>query len=115
MRLTCYYGYIGVLLGSKEPNLIESLSKIMYIFFRKVYIVILICLFMDKRSRFSKIKKVIERISSKDTIHLNDLRKVIAEEVGMSDGVIRDSLRNLIDFGYIKEVEHLVFSINYDI
>ena len=67
---------------------------------------------MDGRSRYAKIVRVMNIIKDMDKINLNKLRNVIFMEIGCTERVLTDVISSMFEF--IKEIDHLIFEINYN-
>ena len=65
---------------------------------------------MDGRSRYNKIKQLLEPIVGQ-TLHVEKIRKRIMIEIGTSDQVIYETMKLMIDLGMIAEVKAFVFKI----
>ena len=66
---------------------------------------------MDNRSRYTKMIKILKPWIGQ-VKHINQLRRMIAIDIGTSEGVIVSTLRFMIDTGLVTEVDHLQFRVN---
>ena len=65
---------------------------------------------MDGRTRYNKIRKVLEPIVGKE-LHMDKIRRRIMIDIGSSEEVVRDCIRLMIDLGLIVETKAFVFKI----
>jgi len=65
---------------------------------------------MDGRSKYARMKKMIEALDIKE-IHIDKLKLLIAMEIGSGEKTISDTLHQLDTFGFIKEFKPFWFKI----
>jgi len=66
---------------------------------------------MDGRSRYNKMINILKPWIG-ETKHISQIRRMIAIDIGISEGVIQSSLRFMINTGLITETDHLIFRVN---
>lgn len=69
-----------------------------------------IYIYMDGRSRYNKVKKLLEPLVGQ-TLHVERIKEKIIIDIGASDACLEETLRLMIKLGLIQEVEHCVFKI----
>ena len=67
-------------------------------------------MFMDGRSTYNRVAKMMEDIESQ-TIHMNDLRKIIMMNIGSAERTINSCLKIMNEMGILKDLGNYKFEI----
>ncbi len=69
---------------------------------------------MDGRTKFSRVKKLIDSLEKRKLYHMNEIKKLIMMEIGSQEKTISETLKLMTDFQMIKEIRPFIFKICKD-